>query len=67
MCVIKLNLLLDRYDAKIAKICNFCTFWPVNQLIIHLFKIRQKPDASRVIFDDGTGFFAHCYQEHRQN
>ncbi len=34
---------LARYDAKIAKICNFWTFWPVIQLINHLFKIRKKP------------------------
>ena len=32
----------DSYDAKIAIICNFWTFWPVIQLINHLFKIRQK-------------------------
>ncbi len=31
----------DSYDAKIAKICNVWTFWPVFQLISHLFKIRQ--------------------------
>ena len=29
----------DSYDAKIAKICNFWTFWPVIKLINHLFKI----------------------------
>ncbi len=32
----------DSYHAKIAKICNFWTSWPVFQLIYHLFKIRQK-------------------------
>ncbi len=32
----------DSYDAKIAKIGNFWKFWPVIQLINHLFKIRQK-------------------------
>ena len=30
------------YEAKNSKICNFCTFWPLIQLINHLFKIRQK-------------------------
>ena len=34
--------LLHRNDAKIAKICNFWTLWPVIQPINHLFKIRQK-------------------------
>ena len=34
--------ILARYEVKIAKICNFWTFWPVLQLINHLFKIRQK-------------------------
>ena len=29
------------YEAKNSKICNFWTFWPVIQLINHLFKIRQ--------------------------
>ena len=29
----------DSYDAKIAKICNFWTFWPVIQPINHLFNI----------------------------
>ncbi len=29
----------DSYDAKIVRICNFWTFWPVIQLINHLFKI----------------------------
>ena len=41
--------ILASYEAKIAKICNFWTFWPVVQLIEHLFKIRQKaflPNAS---------------------
>ncbi len=32
----------DSYDAKIAKICNFWTFWPVIQLINDLFKIQKK-------------------------
>ncbi len=32
----------DSYDAKIAKICNFWTFWPVIQLINHLFKCYFK-------------------------
>ena len=31
--------------AKIAKICNFWTYWPGIQLINHLFKIRQKVTA----------------------
>ena len=31
-----------RNDAKIAKIRNLWTFWPVIQPINHLFKIRQK-------------------------
>ncbi len=35
----------DSYDAKIAKICNLWTFWPVIQPINHLFKIRQKAFA----------------------
>ncbi len=30
------------YEAKNSKICNFCTFWPLVQLINHLFKIRKK-------------------------
>ncbi len=34
--------ILASYEAKIAKICNFWAFWPVIQLIYHLFKIRQK-------------------------
>ncbi len=29
-------------DAEIAKFCNLWMFWPVIQLINHLFKIRQK-------------------------
>ncbi len=33
--------ILASYEAKIAKICNFWTFWPVIQLINHLFKIWQ--------------------------
>ena len=32
----------DSYDAKITKKCNLWTFWPVIQLINHLFKIWQK-------------------------
>ncbi len=32
----------DSYDAKIVKICNLWTFWPVIQLISPLFKIRPK-------------------------
>ncbi len=39
---IELLRILASYEAKIAKICNFWTFRPVNQLINHLFKIRQK-------------------------
>ena len=35
--------ILASYEAKIAKICNFWTFWPVIQLMYHLFKIRKKP------------------------
>ncbi len=31
-----------RNEAEIAKFCNLWTFWPVIQLINHLFKIRQK-------------------------
>ncbi len=34
--------LLDTYASKIAKICDLKTFWPLIQLINHLFKIRQK-------------------------
>ena len=34
--------ILARSEAKIAKICNFWTLWPVIQLVNHLFKIRQK-------------------------
>ncbi len=30
------------YEAKNSKICNFWMFWPVIQLINHLFQIRQK-------------------------
>ncbi len=30
------------YEVKNSKICNFWTFWPVIQLINHLFQIRQK-------------------------
>ncbi len=33
--------LLDTYASKIAKICILWTFWPVIQLINHLFKIGQ--------------------------
>ncbi len=29
-------------ETKNSKICNFWTFWPVIQLINHLFKMRQK-------------------------
>ncbi len=36
----------DSYDAKIVKICNLWTFWPVLQLISPLFKIRQKAQVS---------------------
>ena len=31
----------DSYDAKIAKICNFWTFWPVIRLINNLFKMEH--------------------------
>ena len=31
--------LLDTYASEIAKICVLWTFWPVFQLINHLFKI----------------------------
>ena len=31
----------DTYEAKIAKTCNFSTFWPVIRLITHLFKIQK--------------------------
>ncbi len=31
-----------RNDAEIAKFCKLLMFWPVIQLINHLFKIRQK-------------------------
>ncbi len=34
--------ILDSYDAKIIKICNFWTFWPVIQLISPLFKNNLK-------------------------
>ena len=34
--------LLDTYASEIAKICDLKTFWPLIQLINHLFKIRQK-------------------------
>ena len=34
--------LLDTYAIKVAKICDPKTFWPLIQLINHLFKIRQK-------------------------
>ncbi len=37
----KILRILASYEAKIAKICNFWTFWPVTKLINHLFKIRQ--------------------------
>ncbi len=40
----------DSYDAKIAKICNLWTLWPVFQLINNLFKIRQKPFLPNVGF-----------------
>ncbi len=43
----------DSYDAKIVKICNLWTFWPVIQLICPLFKIRQKallPNTPKVRF-----------------
>ena len=39
---IKLRIPDGYDDAKIAKICNLWTLWPVIQLINHLFKIRQK-------------------------
>ena len=39
-----------RNDAKIAKICNFWTVWPVIQLINHLFKIEQKAFLPNTIF-----------------
>ncbi len=32
----------DSYDAKIAKICNFQTLWPVIPLINNPFQIRHK-------------------------
>ncbi len=32
----------DTYASEIAKICDLKTFWPLIQLINHLFKIRQK-------------------------
>ncbi len=35
-----------RNDAKIAKIHNLWTFWPVIRPINHLFKIRQKAQRS---------------------
>ncbi len=31
--------ILASYEANIAKICNFWTFWPVIQLMKHLLKI----------------------------
>ncbi len=40
LCLLRIP---DSYDAKIAKFCNFWTFWPVTQLIDYLLKIRQKP------------------------
>ncbi len=40
-----------RNDAKIAKICNLWTFWPVIPLINHLFKIRQKSLFARCSID----------------
>ncbi len=43
--ILKLQLDLripDSYDAKIVKIYNLWTFWPVIQLISPLFKIQQK-------------------------
>ena len=33
--------ILAGYEAKIAKISNFSTFWPVIQPINHLFKIDK--------------------------
>ncbi len=44
-CTVSLHLCLLRLpyrnDAEIAKFCDLWTFWPVIQLINHLFKIRQ--------------------------
>ncbi len=34
--------ILAMYEAENSKICKLWTFWPVIQLINHLFKIRQK-------------------------
>ncbi len=34
--------LLDTYASKIAKFCDLKTFWPLFQLINHLFNFRQK-------------------------
>ncbi len=39
----------DSYDAKIAKIVNFWTFWPVIQLIYHLFKIKKSTFLSTLL------------------
>ncbi len=41
--------------AKIAEICNFWAFWPIIQVINHLFKIRQKALLKE------PGFFAKPY------
>ena len=38
LCLIVLRI-PDSYDAKIAKICNFWTSWPIFQLLNHLFWI----------------------------
>ncbi len=40
---------LDTYALEIAKICGLWTFWPVIQVINHLFKFRQK-DADFLLF-----------------
>ncbi len=32
--------ILARYEAEIEEIYNLCTFWPVTQLINHLFNIQ---------------------------
>ena len=39
----------DSYDAKIAKICNLWTFWPVIKLLAEL-QARMSRDADLAIF-----------------
>ena len=32
----------DTYEVKIARISDLWTFWPIIQLLSHLFKIQEK-------------------------